>query len=177
MHEVRVAFNKLHLLTAKSNKHNRSTSRVAKIRNLVWTGSRPVLRATMGQVPSELSLFHFDIIHSHRQTKAELEISCQQNGWLKDHQANSAVRASGHKIYRVSGKNMSQNRKRPHALTHVWKTMVLSTHLCVRILRDCLSLGFPIILHVKSLISMRATCPDLVLLSLVVTIMSCDKHK
>ena len=79
MHEVRVAFNKLHLLTAKSNKHNRSTSRVAKIQNSMSPGSRPLLRATMGQVPSELTLFHFDIIHSHRQTKAELEISCQKD--------------------------------------------------------------------------------------------------
>jgi len=77
LHEVRVACNKLHMLTAKSNKHNRSTSSVTKIRNLTSTGSCPVLRATMGQVPSELSLFHFDIIPSHMQTKAELEISCQ----------------------------------------------------------------------------------------------------
>ena len=76
MHEVRVAFNILHLLTAESNEHNRSTSSIAKIRNLMSTGSRPVLRASMGQVPSELSLFHFDIINSQRQTKAELEISC-----------------------------------------------------------------------------------------------------
>jgi hypothetical protein len=67
VHEVRVAFNKLHLLNAESNRHNRSTSGVAKIRNLMSTGSRPVLRATMGQVPSELSLFHFDIIHSEKQ--------------------------------------------------------------------------------------------------------------
>jgi hypothetical protein len=59
-------------------------------------------------------------VRIHGQTNIELQRSCQQNGWRKDHPNRFCSSLLVGRSIRHQGKKMAQDRNRPCGLTHVW---------------------------------------------------------